>query len=432
MEINTSSLLLTAFIAVIAPLICELPLGLKLPMVVLEVILGIVVGPHVLGWAKPEGILALLGELGLIFLFFLAGMESDVKCIRGTPLLKAGLGWGLSVVIALAIAIGLYRFAFVDNYILIGAIMTTTTLGTLMPILRDSGELETKFGSHVLAAGMVGELGPVVLVSIVFTRDHRHWLQTFLLVTFIFVVIGAAAIALWPSPPRILALIGRTMESASQLPVRIAILVLMLLVTLANKFGLDMILGAFGSGMVVGLATKGEQGRSLHHKLDAIGFGFLIPMFFVASGMRFDLRALLDDPRALLRVPLYLLFFLIVRGAPTLLYRDELGKDELLPFALYSSTALPFVIALTELGVSTGRMRTDNAAALVGAGMLSVLLFPMTAMALRKKAPLLRTAQSATQNATQSAAQSAAQAGNRQQVGPSRPETASGERDMGF
>ncbi len=388
MDINASSLLLTAFIAVVAPLVCELPIGLKLPMVVLEVILGVVVGPQVLGWARPDGMLAVLGQLGLIFLFFLAGMEIDVKSIRGTPLLKASVGWGLSMVVAMVIAAGLYRFTFIDNYVLIGAIMTTTTLGTLMPILRDSGELETKFGSHVLAAGMVGELGPIVLVSIVFTRDHTHWLQTFLLVTFIFVVIGAAAIALWPSPPRVLALIGRTMESTSQLPVRIAILVLMLLVALANKFGLDMILGAFASGMVVGLATKGEQGRSLHHKLDAIGFGFLIPMFFVASGMKFDLQALLDNPQALLRVPLFLLFFLIVRGAPALLYRNELATEQLLPFALYSSTALPFVIALSELGVSTGRMRTDNAAALVGAGMLSVLLFPMTAMILRKRAPV--------------------------------------------
>jgi Kef-type K+ transport system membrane component KefB len=393
MEINTSSLLLTAFIAVIAPVICELPIGLKLPMVVLEVILGIVVGPHVLGWAKPEGMLAVLGELGLIFLFFLAGMEIDVKSIRGAPLMKASMGWVLSMAVAFSIATCLYLFTFIQNYILIGAILTTTTLGTLMPILRDSGELETKFGSHVLAAGMIGELGPIVLVSIVFTREHTHWLQTFLLVTFIFVVVGAAAIALWPSPPRIMALIGRTMESTSQLPVRIAILVLMLLVALANKFGLDMILGAFASGMVVGLATKGEQGQSLHHKLDAIGFGFLIPMFFVASGMKFDLPALLDNPRALLRVPLFLLFFLIVRGAPVLFYRSELTKKELLPFALYSSTALPFVIALTELGVSTGRMRTDNAAALVGAGMLSVLLFPMTAMTLRKKVPMFSATQ---------------------------------------
>jgi Kef-type K+ transport system membrane component KefB len=393
MEINASSLLLTAFIAVIAPLLCELPIGLKLPMVVLEVILGIVVGPYVLGWARPEGMLAVLGQLGLIFLFFLAGMEIDVNRIRGAPLRKASTGWAISVVVALAIAVCLYLFTFVDNYLLIGAILTTTTLGTLMPILRDSGELETKFGSHVLAAGMVGELGPIVLVSIVFTRDHTHWLQTFLMVAFIFIVIGAAAIALWPSPPRMVSLIGRTMESASQLPVRIAILVLMLLVALANKFGLDMILGAFASGMVVGLATKGEQGRSVHHKLDAIGFGFLIPMFFVASGMKFDLPALLENPQALLRVPLFLLFFLVVRGAPALIYRSELAKEELLPLALYSSTALPFVIALSELGVSTGRMRTDNAAALVGAGMLSVLFFPMTAMALRKKAPTFRATQ---------------------------------------
>jgi Kef-type K+ transport system membrane component KefB len=254
-----------------------------------------------------------------------------------------------------------------------------------MPILRDSGELETKFGVHVLAVGIAGELGPIVLVSILFTRDHTEWIQTFLMVIFILIVLGAAAVALWPSPPRVMALFNRTMESASQLPVRIAILVLMLLVALADRFGLDMILGAFASGMVVGLGTRGEQGRSLHHKLDAIGFGFLIPMFFVASGMKFDLPALLESPQALMRMPVFLLLFLIVRGAPVLLYRSELAREELLPLVFLSSTTLPFVIALAELGVSTKRMDTQNAAALVGAAMLSVLLFPMTAMFLRKR-----------------------------------------------
>ena len=354
-------------------------------MVVLEVVFGIIIGPHVLGWAGPTGLLGLLGQLGLIFLFFLAGMEIDLRSVRGTPLKKAGTGWVLSMGIALAIGTVLAMLQFIDTPLLIGAILTTTTLGTLMPILRDSGELETKFGSHVLAAGILGEIGPIVLVSILFTRDHTHWLQTALMILFVLIAVGAALAALWPSPPRFVSLISRTMEAASQLPVRMSILVLMFLVTLAAKFGLDMILGAFASGMVVGLGARGEQGRILRHKLDAIGFGFLIPMFFVASGMKFDLPALFDNPQALLRLPVFLVLFLVVRGVPVLLYRHELAKEEFFPFALYSATALPFVIALTELGVSTGRMRTDNAAALVGAGMLSVLLFPMTAMTLRRR-----------------------------------------------
>ena len=355
-------------------------------MVVLEVIFGIIIGPHVLGWASPTGLLGLLGQLGLIFLFFLAGMEIDLRSVRGTPLIKAGTGWVLSMAIALLIGSMLAILQFVRNWLLIGAILTTTTLGTLMPILRDSGELETKFGSHVLAAGILGEIGPIVLVSILFTRDHRHWQQTALMILFVLIALGAALAALWPTPPRFVSLVTRTMEAASQLPVRMSILVLMLLVTLAAKFGLDMILGAFASGMVVGLGARGEQGHILHHKLDAIGFGFLIPMFFVASGMKFDLPALLDNPQALLHLPVFLVLFLVVRGVPVLLYRHELAKEEFVPFALYSATALPFVIALTELGVSTGRMRTPNAAALVGAGMLSVLLFPMTAMTLRRRA----------------------------------------------
>jgi Kef-type K+ transport system membrane component KefB len=388
MELNASSLLLTALIAVVAPLVCELPLGLRLPMVVLEVALGILVGPHVLGWAKPEGLLGLLGQLGLIFLFFLAGMEIDVKAVRGVPLKKAGIGWVLSMGFGLLIGSLLAALQFVVNPLLTGAILTTTTLGTLLPILRDSGELETRFGSHVLAAGILGEIGPIVLVSILFTREHTHWQQTALMIGFVLIAVGAATVALWPTPHRFTALVSRTMEAASQLPVRLAILLLMLLVTLASKFGLDMILGAFASGMVVGLGARGEQGHSLRHKLDAIGFGFLIPMFFVASGMKFDLQALLGSPQALLRMPVFLLLFLVVRGVPVLLYREELAKEEFLPFALYSSTALPFVIALTELGISTGRMRTDNAAALVGAGMMSVLLFPITAMTLRRRSPL--------------------------------------------
>jgi Kef-type K+ transport system membrane component KefB len=383
--IDSSSLLLAAFIAVLAPLFCELPLPLRLPMVVLEVALGIVVGPHLLGWAKPEGMVGSLGHLGLIFLFFLAGMEIDMKAVRGEPLSRAFAGWLLSLGLALIIGTGLYLVDFARNCLLISAVLTTSTLGVMLPVLRDSDEVQTKFGCYVLAAGITGELGPIVLVSLLFTRDHTHWTQTLFMVMFVLVTLGAALIALSPTPPRIIGLMSRTMEAASQLPVRLAILALMMLVALATKFGLDMILGAFASGMVVGLGSRGEQGVSLRHKLDAIGFGFLIPMFFVSSGMKFDLPALFQSPQVLLRIPLFLFLFLIVRGSPGLLYRHRLGVRDRISLGLYSSTALPLIIALTELGVETGRMSTRNAAALVGAGMISVLLFPVIAMALHGK-----------------------------------------------
>jgi Kef-type K+ transport system membrane component KefB len=386
MEFNGAALFITAFIAVLAPLISEIPIGLRLPMVVVEVGLGIVVGPHVLGWASPTGMLGMLGYLGLIFLFFLCGMELDFEAIRGKPLKLAVTGWGLSVVVAFALSALLYWTHFIQAPLLIAVALTTTGMGTLMPILRDSGELGTRFGTYVVAAGAVGEFGPIVLLSVLLTREHTRWIQTALMLFFVLLALLAAGIALLPKTPRIVSFLADTMNSTSQLPVRIAILVLALLIAIAEKFGLDMILGAFTAGMIVSLGSKGIEGTKLVHRLEAIGYGFLIPMFFVASGMHFDIHALAASPRALWRLPLFLLLMFVARSVPIVFYRYELAKEDRIPFVFYSATSLPLLIAIAEIGVQTGRMMPDNAAALVGAGMLSILLFPITALLSRRYA----------------------------------------------
>jgi len=388
MEFNGAALFITAFIAVLAPLISEIPIGLRLPMVVVEVGLGIVVGPHVLGWASPTGMLGMLGYLGLIFLFFLCGMELDFEAIRGKPLKLAVTGWGLSVVVAFALSAFLYWAHFIQAPLLIAVALTTTGMGTLMPILRDSGELGTRFGTYVVAAGAIGEFGPIVLLSVLLTREHTRWIQTALMLFFVALALLAAGIALLPKPPRIASFLGKTMNSTSQLPVRIAILVLALLIAIAEKFGLDMILGAFTAGMIVSLGSKGIQGTKLVHRLEAIGYGFLIPMFFVASGMHFDIHALVASPRALWRLPLFLLLMFVARSVPIVFYRYELAKEDRIPFVFYSATSLPLLIAIAEIGVQTGRMMPDNAAAIVGAGMLSILLFPITALLSRRYATI--------------------------------------------
>jgi len=386
MEFNGAALFITAFIAVLAPLISEIPIGLRLPMVVVEVGLGIVVGPHVLGWASPTGMLGMLGYLGLIFLFFLCGMELDFEAIRGKPLKLAVTGWGLSVVVAFALSALLYWTHFIQAPLLIAVALTTTGMGTLMPILRDSGELGTRFGTYVVAAGAVGEFGPIVLLSVLLTREHTRWIQTALMLFFVLLALLAAGIALLPKTPRIVSFLADTMNSTSQLPVRIAILVLALLIAIAEKFGLDMILGAFTAGMIVSLGSKGIEGTKLVHRLEAIGYGFLIPMFFVASGMHFDIHALAASPRALWRLPLFLLLMFVARSVPIVFYRYELAKEDRIPFVFYSATSLPLLIAIGEIGVQTGRMMPDNAAAIVGAGMLSILLFPITALLSRRYA----------------------------------------------
>ena len=388
MEFNGAALFITAFIAVLAPLISEIPIGLRLPMVVVEVGLGIVVGPHVLGWASPTGMLGMLGYFGLIFLFFLCGMELDFEAIRGKPLKLAVTGWGLSVVVAFAMSALLDWTHLIQAPLLIAVALTTTGMGTLMPILRDSGELGTRFGTYVVAAGAIGEFGPIVLLSVLLTREHTRWIQTALMLFFVVLALLAAGIALLPKTPRIVSFLADTMNSTSQLPVRIAILVLALLIAIAEKFGLDMILGAFTAGMIVSLGSKGIQGTKLVHRLEAIGYGFLIPMFFVASGMHFDIHALVASPRALWRLPLFLLLMFVARSVPIVFYRYELAKEDRIPFVFYSATSLPLLIAIAEIGVQTGRMMPDNAAAIVGAGMLTILLFPITALLSRRYATI--------------------------------------------
>jgi Kef-type K+ transport system membrane component KefB len=385
MVIMVLPFLLIALIAFVAPLVSELPIGFRLPIVVIEVALGILVGPHMLDFVTVEGVIGFLGNLGLAFLFFLAGLEIDLVSIGGRPLSLATRGWLLSLVLALALSGLLYTVGFVRAPLLVAVALTTTAIGTLLPILRDAGELQTPFGSFILAAGALGEFGPIVLISLLMTREHSRWGQTGFMVTFVVIAALMAALALRARPPQAVALLARTMYTSSQLPVRFCVLLLVSLGVLAEEFGLDMILGAFAAGMVVGLASRGEAGEPLRQKLDAIGFGFFIPIFFVTSGIKFDVRVLLESPSALLRLLVFLGLFLVVRGTPVLLYRRNLAREERLPFALYSATALPLVVAITEIGLATGRMRTDNAAALVGAGMLSVLLFPLIALTLRQR-----------------------------------------------
>jgi Kef-type K+ transport system membrane component KefB len=166
---------------------------------------------------------------------------------------------------------------------------------------------------------------------------------------------------------------------------RVSILILAVLVMLTREFGLESILGAVAAGVVVSLAVEGESRRVLRQKFEGIGYGFLIPIFFIGSGMRYDLNALLSSPGSLFRVPIFLLLFLAVRGLPVLLYRKDLPRKDLLPLALFSATALPLVMAIAQIGLQTQRMRPENAAALVGAGMISVFIFPPVALILRRR-----------------------------------------------
>ncbi len=378
-------------IAVAAALLAEIRIGaLRIPVVVWEMLFGIVIGPQVLGLVRPERMLEWFGNnLGLAALFFMAGLELDLQKVKGRPLILALRGWVLSLALALALAFVLHSLPSLNIPMMVGLVLVTTAMGTFLPMLRDAGHLDSGFGRYVLAAGAVGEFAPIIVVSLVLTREYGAWQQIALMLAFAAVAFGAALIALGVRPPKALELLERSMHSSTQLPVALSVLILTSFDLVSRSIGLEAVLGAFAAGMVVGLAAQGEPGKLFRQKTEALCFGFCVPFFFVVSGINLDLRALLASPKSLLLVPLFLLLFVVVRGAPVFLYGNDIPKRERLPLALYSATALPMVVAITNIGVRTGQMPTQIAAALVGAGVLSVLLFPTIRGALlAKNAPV--------------------------------------------
>ena len=386
MESYPTELLLIAFVAMLAPLLAELPRNFRLPVVVLEVILGILIGPQVFHLASPDGMTGTLGELGLTFLLFMVGLEIDFDKIRGRPLSLAVGGWFLSLFVAMVCMFFFNVIGLIQTPPVLAAVaLSTTALGVLAPILRDRGELNTAFGTYMVAAAAVGEFGPLVVISMLLIPTNSTFVHALFMVTFIIIALAAANIALNTRSSRLIDILTRTMQSSGQLPVRICILLQILFVALAAKFGLNIVMGAFAAGIVVGLAIKGNEGELLRHKLDAIGYGFLIPIFFIVAGMRFEVSALWSAPLAPIQVALLSGLLVLVRGVPVLLYKHELTPEEKLPFALYSATGLPLIVIISEIGVSSGLMPPDRASILVSAGMISVLLFPILAVKLRGK-----------------------------------------------
>jgi Kef-type K+ transport system membrane component KefB len=368
--------------AVAALTVVALPRKLAPPVVVVELMLGIVIGPDVLGIADSDDFIEFFSSLGLGMLFFFAGYEIDFERIRGEPLRLGAWGWVLSLVLAYGIGGALAAAGVVISYLYTGSALATTAIGTLIPILRDTGELRTRFGTYLLAAGAAGEFGPILLITLVLsTAQPLH--EAAILSAFIALALVLALLAVrlaWRGFPAL----ERTLESSSQLAVRIATVLVFGLVALAGELGLDILLGGFVAGMIVRAALRGRELTVFESKLTAVGFGFLIPFFFVTSGINFDLAAL-GTAEAIGKLVLFLVLFLVVRGAPALLlYRKALDARARLALAFFSATELPLVVAITTLATEAGEMHSSTAAGLVGAAMLSTLIYPFVGMALRR------------------------------------------------
>jgi Kef-type K+ transport system membrane component KefB len=382
-DVDTGSFLLMVLAAAVASIaVAVLPRRLAPPVVVVELLLGILIGPQGLGIADVDDFIQFFSNLGLGMLFFFAGYEIDFDRIRGRPLTLGLWGWAMSLVLAYGLG-GIAAAGVVLSLLYTGSAMATTAMGTLIPVLRDSNELHTRFGTYMLAAGAIGEFGPILLLTLILSTNHPAH-EAAILVAFIVLalVIAVSSVRLaWRGWP----LLERTLEASSQVAVRIAVLLIFSLVAVANQLGLDVLLGGFAAGMITRAALRGREVEALDSKLTAVGFGFLVPFFFVTSGMNFDLDALTSSLGAMLKLPLFLGLFLVVRGLPAmLLYRGVMDARERMALAVFSATELPLVVAITTIATQTGHMRSTTAAALVGAAMLSTLIFPFIGLTLRR------------------------------------------------
>jgi Kef-type K+ transport system membrane component KefB len=374
--------------AVLAPLIAEIPIGFKVPVVVLEVVLGIVIGPHILNLVQFDGFLVPMFTIGMATTLFMAGMELDFGEIKGRPLVLAVGGWTGSVLLGITVVELLHAIPHVKAPLMVTLALCTTGLGVLVPIFRDGGQLGTPFGRLFLAAGTLGEVGPIVALSLLLSQKYTTWQEGGFLLAFLAIVGIAIMIGIGARPPKLVGMLSQHMHKSTQLPVRIALLILAALLLLAEQFGFESIFGAFAAGMVMGQATRGEDGKALRGKMETVSFSWFYPFFFVGTGIKFNITALGQDRATMLLVPAFAVFFLFIRGIPVLLYRDLIEMGQRLPFAL--SVAVPslsIIVVITEIGERTKSMNPDVAAALLGAALLSVLLFPTIAGALLSRTP---------------------------------------------
>src|SRR4051812_46853746 len=380
-----SGLLIVAVVAFAAPFLLGLFGGLRLPAVVLEIVAGIVGGPTVLGWVEVDQTIAVIATLGLAFLLFLAGLEIDFARLRGPVLRLTAIGFGLSFALALAVAAGLNAAGLVHAPLLVAITLVATSLGVLIPVLKDAGESGSTLGQLVIAGGSIADFGAIILLSIFFTGEGGTG-STLLLIGSLLALAAAVLLVVRGAErsARISADLLRLQDTTAQIRVRGAMVLLVGFAAIAEALGLEAILGAFAAGAILTLL---DGDRAMTHpqfrlKLEAIGFGFFIPAFFVTTGVRYDLGALFASTSTVVMVPIFLAALVAVRGLPALLYRRLVGTRQAAIAGLLQATSLPFIVAATAIGLDLGVIDAATSAALIAAGLLSVVIFPAAGLAL--------------------------------------------------
>jgi Kef-type K+ transport system membrane component KefB len=384
-EVSFTNLVIVVAAAFAAPLVLGLVPKLRFPAVVLEILLGIGLGHSGLGWVKADLPVQLLALMGLAFLLFLAGMDVDLRRLQVRLLRLAGLGFAMSLGLAASAAYGLRLAGQVRSPLFVGIVLSGTALGLVAPVLKDSGQSESPFGQLVLAGATIADLSSVILLSLFFSEKVAGAGAKLALVGSFMALVAATGLAVAGAgrSATLSAVLVRLQDTTAEIRVRGAILLLIGFVALAAQLGLETILGAFMAGVILTMADR-DTATHPHFrlKLEGIGYGFLIPVFFVSSGLQFDLSSLGSSASTIVRVPVFLAALILVRGIPALLYRHALGSRMAVVAGLLQATQLTFVVAAVPIGTSLGLITGATGAALIGAGLFSVLLFPLFALVL--------------------------------------------------
>src|ERR1700746_1456820 len=382
-DVSFVNLLVVVAVAVAAPLAVGYLPRLRVPAVVLEIVGGIIIGPSVLGWVRVDLPVAILALFGLAFLLFLAGLEIDVHRLRGRLLRFAVLGYLVTLVLGYGAGASFTALGWVSQPLLLAIALSATSLGLVVPVLKDAGQVRSQVGQTALAAASIADFAAIVLLSLFFSSSGGSTgskvvvLGAFAgLVAVTGLVVSGAARSM-----RLGQVLVRLQDTTAEIRIRCAVLLLVAFTVLAEKFGLENILGAFLAGAIVGLVDRDSSSHPrFRAKLEAIGYGFLVPVFFVRRGIPLRPTGLLHSPSALVRVPVFLLALLVVRGVPALLGLRANGPRSTLALGLLQATSLPFIVTATQIGVALGQISPVTAAALVCAGLLSVLIFPLLAL----------------------------------------------------
>ncbi|HKA03942.1 MAG TPA: cation:proton antiporter [Acidimicrobiales bacterium] len=389
-DITFDSLSVVAVAAFLAPLVIDRVRRFRIPVAVVEIVLGVVIGPHVLGWADIDEPVQVLALLGLAFVLFLAGFELDLGRLRGQLARVAGLGFVCTLACAVVVGLAFQQADLVDSAFLAAILLSATSLALVTPVLRDSRQISTRMGQLTMGQASIAEFSAVVLLSALFTKETRSVSVRVILgmIFVLLILLGGIAMARVSRTSRVERIVTRLQDGTAQIRVRGSFMLLALFVVLAQEVGLEAILGALLAGAILGTLDNGALRRhaQFRMKLDAIGYGFLLPVFFIWSGMTIDIDALREQPRRIALIGLFLAALLVVHLVAVPIFRRAVGWRPAVVTGLLSSTSsLPFVVTATTVGEQSGLITTATASALLAAGVLSALVFPVVALALVRR-----------------------------------------------